>query len=215
MKPLNILVVAGPTREPIDLVRFITNHSTGTMGYSIAATARKLGHMVTLVTGPTSLKTPGGIGIIQVITAKDMFNAVKANFKKSDCVIMAAAVSDFRPNGYRTAKIKRSSRLLVLKLKKNPDILSWIGKRKGNRLLIGFCMETSNLLANARKKMQQKNADIIVANKIDAQQSVFGQGVTTVFIIGPEDQQQELRKKSKQGIARILLEKIEHLWYKR
>ncbi len=219
---LNILVVAGATREPIDPVRFITNYSTGTMGYAVANTARNAGHKVTLITGPTHLKQPCGIKTITVITAQEMFKAVKARFKTADCVVMAAAVSDFRPEKYYANKIKRSSGMRVLKLKKNPDILSWLGRRKGNRLLIGFCMETSNLISNARKKMRLKKADLIVANRIDARpacqllgrQSSFGPGVTTVFILGPERQSMELENVSKQKVSRILLEKIERLWYK-
>jgi phosphopantothenoylcysteine decarboxylase/phosphopantothenate--cysteine ligase len=219
---LNILVVAGPTRELIDPVRFITNYSTGTMGYAVANTARNAGHKVTLITGPTHLKHPREMKTITVITAQEMFKAVKACFKTADCVIMAAAVSDFRPEKYCVNKIKRSGSMRVLRLKKNPDILSWLGRRKGDRLLIGFCMETSNLMDNARKKMRLKKADLIVANRIDTRPAClitgrrdsFGPGTTTVFILGPEQQSMELKNVSKQKVSRILLEKIEHLWYK-
>jgi len=215
MKPLRILVVAGPTREPLDPVRFITNHSTGTMGYALAHTAQKAGHKVTLITGPTHLKHPHGVQTTAVVTAREMFKAVKLSFARADCVVMAAAVSDFRPEKYSASKIKRVSSTSVLKLKKNPDILSWLGHRKGNKLLIGFCMETSNLLDNAQKKMQQKKTDLIVANKINVEQSAFGAGVTTAMIVGPKQQYVEHKNTSKQKLSRILLEKIEHLWYKR
>lgn len=215
MKPLNILVTAGATREPIDPVRFITNHSTGTMGYAVAKRAQNAGHKVTLITGPTHLKYPRGIKRIAVTTAQEMFNTVKACFKRADCIVMTAAVSDFRPEKYCASKIKRSSKMCVLKLKKNPDILSWLGRRKGDKLLIGFCMETSNLTDNAQKKMHQKKTDLIVANKVDAGQGAFGPGITTASILGPKEQKIELKDVSKQKIARILLEKIEHLWYKR
>jgi len=219
---LNILVVAGATREPIDPVRFITNHSTGTMGYAVANRARDAGHKVTLITGPTHLKPPREMRIITVITAQEMFKAVRDCYKRMDCVVMAAAVSDFRPEKYQANKIKRASNTRVLRLKKNPDILSWLGKHKGSRLLIGFCMETSDLIDNARKKMRLKKTDLIVANRIDAgptkkqagKQSSFGSGTTTVFILGPGQQSAGLRNVSKQKVSRILLEKIEHLWYK-
>ncbi len=211
---LNILVVAGATREPIDPVRFISNYSTGAMGYAIANKERNAGHNVTLVTGPTHLKPPRETTTITVVTAQEMFKAVKACCQRMDCVVMAAAVSDFRPEKYCANKIKQSSDMRVLRLKKNPDILAWLGRHKGGKLLIGFCMETSNLIDNARKKMRLKKTDLIIANRIDAMPGPFGSGTTTVFILGPEQQSTRLENVSKQKVSRILLEKIEHLWYK-
>ena len=214
MKPMNILVTAGATREPVDPVRFITNHSTGTMGYAVANAAQSAGHKVSLITGYTHLKPPRKVKTIGVITAQEMFKAVKACFRIADCIIMAAAVSDFRPEKYSVSKIKRSSDMLVLRLKKNRDILEWLGKRKGKKILVGFCMETSNLVYNAQRKMEQKKTDFMVANKIGAKQAAFGPGITTVSILSPECRNTELKKQSKQKVSRILLEKIEHLWYK-
>ena len=214
MKSMNIIVAAGPTQEPIDPVRFITNYSTGVMGYSVAAAAHKVGHKVTLVTGPTHLKHPRGVSTIEVVTARDMYKVVKSCFKAADCVVMAAAVSDFRPAQYSAKKIKRADAAHILRLTRNPDILSLLGQHKGDKVLVGFCMETSQLIARARNKMDKKHADLIVANKIDAAKSAFGPGGTSVFIIGPAQQIVELKDMSKGRIARIILEKIEHLWYK-
>ncbi len=214
MKPMNIIVSAGPTQEPIDPVRFLTNHSTGTMGYAVAEAARDAGHNVILVTGPTQLRQPRGLDVIEVTTAREMHRAVLSRFRKSNCVIMAAAVSDFRPVHYYTRKIKRTGAARTLKLVRNPDILSLLGQQKRDKVLVGFCMETSALIANARNKMKTKNMDLIVANKIGVKKNAFGSGPTSVHIIGPAQQMAPLKAMSKRKIARILLEKIEHIWYK-
>ncbi len=215
MKPMNIIVSAGPTQEPIDPVRFLTNHSTGTMGYAVAEAARDAGHNVVLVTGPTQLEPPRGVDVIGVTTAVEMHRAVLSRFGKADCVVMAAAVSDFKPVHYSAKKIKRAGAARTLKLARNPDILSLLGQQKGDKVLVGFCMETSALIANARNKLKAKNIDLVVANKIDAGKSAFGSGPTSVFIIGPMRQKVALKGMSKRKISRILLEKIERLWYKR
>jgi phosphopantothenoylcysteine decarboxylase/phosphopantothenate--cysteine ligase len=215
MKTLRILVTAGPTREPIDPVRFISNYSTGAMGYAIAKAARDRRHKTTLITGPTSLKIPERIKVVSVISAKDMFAAVKNYSKDADCVIMAAAVSDFCPAAYNKRKLKRTAALTNLRLKQNPDILQWLGRRKNNGILAGFCMETDNLILNAKKKMAAKNLDIMVANKVGDDKSAFGAGKTSVVIIGPEKTEARLNSVVKEKVASILLDKIEQLWYKR
>ncbi len=215
MKPLNILVTAGPTREPIDPVRFISNYSTGAMGYAIAQTAQLKRHKVTLVTGPAALSPPKHVRTIHIVTAKEMFDAVSRCFDRVDCVIMAAAVSDFRPTRYSAQKIKRANRNPALALRNNRDILAWLGRRKGEKLLIGFCMETSQLVKRAKEKMRLKNADIMVANRIDPQTRVFGPGRTTVHIVGPDRQELEVRNADKPKVAAIILEKTEQLWYNR
>lgn len=215
MKAIRILVTAGPTREFLDPVRFISNPSTGAMGYAIAAACKGRGHKVTLVTGPTHLIIPGRIKAISTVTAREMFLAVKARIKAIDCVIMAAAVSDFRPAVYHSRKIKRKEPLRNLALRENMDILQWLKRHKGNRILAGFCMETEDLLLNAQKKMREKGLDIIVSNKIDRDLSAFGPGKTKVVIIGPGKEQQRLVSITKERIAAILLDKIERLWYKK
>ncbi|MFC1807868.1 phosphopantothenoylcysteine decarboxylase [Candidatus Omnitrophota bacterium] len=211
---MRILLTAGPTREPIDPARFISNYSTGTMGYELALEALKRGHHVVLVSGPTALILPKKAKIINIETAREMFSSVKTNFIKSDCIIMTAAVADFRPTKKRIKKIKRADNIGNILLKKNPDILSWLGKRKNKRLLVGFCMETEGLLKNAIKKKREKRLDLIVANKIDHKRSAFGKGRTSVVLIGP-DSNIELKNVVKEKIARIILDKIEEMWYKK
>ena len=215
VKPLRILVTSGPTREPLDPVRFITNYSTGAMGYAVAKTAKKRKHKVTLIAGPARLKPLKSVKTEPVITAEEMFKAVKRGYAKSDCVIMAAAVSDFRPAHYSNNKLKRATLPLRLELCKNPDILYWLGRRKGRRILVGFCMETEKLIPNAREKMAGKNLDIIVANRIDKEKSAFGAGKTSVIILGPGEEEKRLVNVTKEAVAGILLDKVEQLWYKK
>lgn len=215
MKPLNLLITAGPTREPIDPVRFISNNSTGFMGYTIAQTAKKRGHKITLISGPCSLSAPSGINLINILTAAEMFNAVKKEYIASDCIIMSAAVADFRPAEIKRTKIKRSNMLQNIRVVNTQDILFWLGKRKMNRVLIGFCMETSNLEQAAKKKLKEKNLDLIVANKIGSGVVPFGQGKTSVLIIDSSNNVVELKYADKGNIALKLLDKIELLWYKK
>lgn len=215
MKAMRILVTAGPTREPLDPVRFISNYSTGAMGYAIAGAARERNHRVILVTGPTHLKPPPGIKVISITTAREMFEVVKAHLEKIDGVIMAAAVSDFRPAVYHPKKIKRKGPLKNLALRRNPDILYWLKQRKGDRMLVGFCMETEELIPNARKKLFAKKLDMIVANRIGRDLSAFGPGRTDVVIIGPDKQSRRLNNTTKEKVAGVLLDKIEELWHKK
>jgi len=163
---LNILITAGGTREYIDPVRFIANASSGRMGYALARAAIKAGHRVTLVTAPTSLRPPKEATVVNVVTSNDMFKAVKAAFDKCDCLIMAAAVSDYKPTASNQTKIKKEQTVLSLNLKPTTDILKWAGrnKRKG-QMIVGFALEDTNLLANAEQKLKTKKLDMIVANE--------------------------------------------------
>lgn len=215
MKSLRVLVTAGPTREPIDPVRFITNHSTGSMGYEIARCARRLGHQVTLISGPTGLPEPKGIHTIQIKTAQEMYAKVKKHFPAHNCLVMAAAVSDFRPRQYSAKKLKTNNRATFIRLTKNPDILQWAGRHKTNKIIAGFCMETEHLLTRALEKMRLKQADIMIANKISKCSLPFGSGCTDILFIDPDGLSQPFRKISKYEIARILLDKIADLWYKK
>lgn len=178
-----LLITAGPTREPIDPVRYISNNSTGTLGYQLAGIARAKGHEVTLITGPTGLPTPKGIKRVDVETAVEMERAVVKKFPKSDALIMSAAVADFRPVSTASQKIKRSGvggslRLLRLELVENPDILMNVsGIRKPRQAVIGFALETENLLTNAKRKLKTKNLDAIVATQLrpkDKRRGPFG-----------------------------------------
>ena len=175
MKKIHLLITTGPTHEPIDPVRIITNRSTGLMGYEIAKQALKRRYKVTLISGPTGLKPLPGVKSISVERAIDMKRAVLREFRKADCLIMAAAVSDFRLKRVYSQKIKKKKRLF-LELTENPDILKSLPPKSG-RVLVGFSLETGNLLRNARKKLIDKNLDLIIANIIDKRNMPFGKGL--------------------------------------
>jgi phosphopantothenoylcysteine decarboxylase / phosphopantothenate---cysteine ligase len=214
MNPLDILITAGPTREAIDPVRFITNHSTGTMGYAIACKAKARGYRVTLISGPVCIKPPLGVRTIQVETARQMFAQVKRHIKSKDCLVMAAAVSDFRPEAYSNTKVKKNKAIKPIYLTRNPDILSWANTHKKGSVIVGFCMETEGLLSRARKKLHAKNADIIIANKISKAKTPFGK-VTTDIIVVDKENALNIKNASKEKIAGIILDKIKKLWYKK
>lgn len=178
-KKLNILITAGGTREYIDPVRYISNASSGRMGYAIARAAVRAGHAVRLITAPSALKPPKEAAVIHVVTSDDMFNAVKAEFAKCDCLIMAAAVSDYKPATQSKTKLKKEQTVLSLNLKPTQDILKWAGRNKKKaQALVGFALEDKNLLENAEKKLNSKNLDIIVANEPTA----IGSNVSTIHI---------------------------------
>ncbi|HBU69475.1 MAG TPA: hypothetical protein DEE98_03725 [Elusimicrobia bacterium] len=158
------LITAGPTREYIDPVRYLSNASSGLMGYLLAGEAGKRGHKVILVSGPVSLAAPKGVKLLKAVSARDMFTLVKSNISKADVIIAAAAVSDFRPERMLRRKFKKDSGELKLKLVKNPDIAGYAGCVKGGRALVGFCLESENLLERAAKKLKAKNMDLVVAN---------------------------------------------------
>ena len=169
---MRILITAGGTREYIDPVRYISNASSGRMGYALARAANKAGHTVTLITTPTSLRIPKDATVVRVETAEQMFEAVKKHFRRCDCLIMAAAVADYTPAQSVKTKIKKTGQPHTLKLKPTPDILKWAGKHKNEgrgtkddrRIVVGFALEDVNLRANAEKKLKDKNLDMIVAN---------------------------------------------------
>ena len=212
-KPMRILVTAGPTREFIDPVRFISNLSTGNMGYALAKVAQKRAHRVTLISGPVNPKPPKDTRIICVVTANGMFKAVKRQFKNTDCLIMSAAVCDFRPKKVQKHKIKKKGKR-KLSLIRNPDILSWAGKNKAKRLIVGFCVETEKLIERAKQKLKTKNIDIIVANRIGKHNLAFGGGPTRVSILDKNGSAEKIGPENKEKIAQILLDKIEGMWYK-
>jgi len=163
-KNMRILITAGGTREYVDPVRFISNASSGTMGYALAAVALEAGHKVTLISA-SDLQPPVGMDFVGVDSAAEMFAAVKKSFPKCDCLIMAAAVSDYTPVRPAKTKIKRADKQLTIKLKPTADILKWAGKhKKKNQIVVGFALEDKNLRANAEKKLKEKNLDMIIAN---------------------------------------------------
>jgi phosphopantothenoylcysteine synthetase/decarboxylase len=162
---MQFLITAGGTREYIDPVRFISNASSGKMGYALARAARKAGHKVTLIAAPAALREPRGVKVIKVETAAEMFEAVKKQFKKCNCLIMAAAVADYTPSRPAKVKIKKSGKALILRLKPTTDILKWAGRHKTKgQIVVGFALEDKALRTRAEKKMMEKNLDMIIAN---------------------------------------------------
>jgi phosphopantothenoylcysteine decarboxylase/phosphopantothenate--cysteine ligase len=204
----SILITAGPTRERIDPVRFISNYSTGTFGYELAGEAVRRGARVTLVSGPTHLEVPQGVKFISVESALEMRKAVLSELKKADYVIMSAAVSDWRPKKVSSRKIKRSFGKTALELVENPDILSEICAHKGGRVVAGFALETENLERNALKKLLGKNTDIIVANSLSRRSHVFGDNNSDIVIIDKLGNKIRVRNRSKRELSNIILDKI-------
>ncbi|HBI47190.1 MAG TPA: bifunctional phosphopantothenoylcysteine decarboxylase/phosphopantothenate--cysteine ligase CoaBC, partial [Smithella sp.] len=180
---VKILITAGPTEEPLDPVRFITNLSSGKMGYALAVAAHRRGAEVTLISGPTNLPLPPVEKIIRVRTAKEMHKAVMDNYKKAAIIIKAAAVADYSPQISAAEKIKKDKKTLSLELKNNPDIIADLGRNKGGRILVGFAMETQNLLVNARGKLKKKNMDLIVANNLREEGAGFRTDTNIITII--------------------------------
>jgi len=201
----NILITAGPTIEPLDPVRFLSNHSTGEMGFELARAAKRKNHHVILISGPTRLTSPRGIRFVRVNRALEMQRAVFRFFGRADCVIMAAAVADFRPASVSNTKIKKKGGSLSVRLKRNPDILSALGEKKGKRVLIGFSLDTKGLLDSAKNKLKSKNLDIIVANKAGNDLDPFGSGSKDVFIIHKNGRVKAIKKASKRKIAGVIL----------
>ena len=187
---LHVLVTAGPTQEPLDPVRYLTNHSTGKMGYALAQAAQAMGAEVTLVAGPVSLDEPDGVHTVHVQTALEMFDAVHGHFAQADIAIMAAAVGDFRPEYRSEQKIKKTGEVMPpITLVQNPDILAWAGEHKrpdGSQLVCGFAMETQDLLANAQSKLERKHCDMLVANDLNEPGAGFAHDTNRVVILTPD-----------------------------
>ncbi len=206
-----ILVTAGPTQESIDPVRYITNHSTGKMGYALAKMAMLRGAEVTLVSGRTALEPPRFVEVVPVVSAEDMYQAVTTRAKEQDIIIKAAAVADYRPATVAEEKIKKTENAASIKLERTRDILAALGEDKGKTCLCGFSMETENMLENSRKKLKKKNLDMIVANNLKVEGAGFGTD-TNVITILTEEKELELPQMSKEEAAnRILDELIELL----
>ena len=203
-----VLVTAGPTREAIDPVRYITNHSTGKMGYAIARAAARRGAEVTLVSGPVDLKAPMGVKLVPVVSAKDMFDAVTSVSAEQDAIIKAAAVADYRPAVVGAEKTKKSDGNMNIELERTDDILAWLGAhRREGQVLCGFSMETQNMLENSRAKLKKKHIDMIVANNLKVEGAGFGTDTNVVTII-TEKMEKELPMMSKEEVADSLLSEI-------
>lgn len=204
----NVLVTAGPTVEAIDPVRFLSNHSTGKMGYAIANVAMQRGANVTLVTGPTAIQPPSFVTVIPITTAEEMFQAVASHSDSQDIIIKAAAVADYTPKEQAEEKVKKSEGELTIPLMRTKDILQYLGehKRKG-QFLCGFSMETEHLLENSRKKLEKKHLDMIVANNVKVEGAGFGVDTNVVTLIKKE-KTIELPQMSKDEVAIKILDEI-------
>lgn len=203
-----VLVTAGPTREAIDPVRFISNNSTGKMGYAIAEKAARRGAKVYLVSGPVNLDTPVGVERFDIISAREMYNKVMELFPQCDIVIKAAAVADYAPAAIYSQKVKKSSDNLELKLTKNPDILYELGKIKGDKIIVGFAMETEKLIENASEKVRKKNLDFIVANDLNEAGAGFAADTNVVKLIDRDGNIESIPLKKKLEVADIILDRI-------
>lgn len=203
-----VLVTAGPTREAIDPVRYITNHSTGKMGYAIAQAAARRGAEVTLVSGPVNLKAPLGVNLVPVTSAGEMFQAVTEASSSQDVIIKAAAVADYRPKYVGTEKTKKKDGDMNLEMERTDDILAWLGNhRQTGQVLCGFSMETENMLENSQAKLEKKHVDMIVANNLKTAGAGFGTDTNVVTIITKEGAE-ELAMMIKEQVAHQLLNRI-------
>ena len=206
-----VLVTAGPTQESIDPVRYLTNHSTGKMGYAIAKMAMLRGADVTLVTGPTSIAVPPFVNVVNIKSAQQMFEAVAAHAEESDFIFKAAAVADYTPADYADNKLKKKDGDMAIPLKRTQDILSWLGQhRRENQVICGFSMETENMLENSRVKLQKKNVDMICANNLKQAGAGFGVDTNVITLITKDDTL-ELPLLSKEQAANAIIDKALNL----
>ncbi|NLN74881.1 MAG: bifunctional phosphopantothenoylcysteine decarboxylase/phosphopantothenate--cysteine ligase CoaBC [Armatimonadetes bacterium] len=204
---INVLITAGPTHESIDPVRFISNRSSGKMGYAIAAEAAARGAKVTLISGPTDLAAPSGVEVAVVQTVREMYDEVISRVASSDLFISAAAPADFRPAQPKAAKIKKSDHY-TLELDQTEDILAAVGASKGNTVVVGFAAETDDLIANATEKLHRKKADLMVANYVGEGSEVFGGEANQVTLITHQSEPVELPKMSKRSVAKQILDYV-------
>jgi len=204
-----LLITAGPTHEPIDPVRFITNRSSGKMGFALARMARRRGADVTLISGPTHLPVPSGnVRFVPVRTASEMRGAVLEHSKGCSAIIKAAAVSDYRPKSASSQKLKKMAASASLELERTPDIIGEIGSAKGDRVLVGFAAETEDLIANARKKLKEKHLDLMVANDVSRSDSGFETETNRVVLIDSTGKAESLPLMSKDDVANIVLDRV-------
>ncbi|MFB3894825.1 MAG: bifunctional phosphopantothenoylcysteine decarboxylase/phosphopantothenate--cysteine ligase CoaBC [bacterium] len=203
-----VLVSAGPTIEPIDPVRYITNPSSGKMGFAIAQAAASRGAKVILISGPTQQRVPYGVTFIPIKTAQEMFNAVKQYYPQSQIVVMTAAVADFRPKQAYHQKVKKEKAQLSIELARTPDILAELGKKKGKKILVGFAAETEQIIEQAKDKLKKKHLDLIVANDVSQVGIGFGSDNNAVILIPKKGEIEQVPISSKSDIASRILDKI-------
>jgi len=206
---MKLLITAGPTREHLDPVRFLSNRSTGKMGFAVAQAAAERGHSVTLVAGPVSLPTPAGVARIDVVSALDMLAAVEKLLPDQDALVMSAAVADWRPKCTSVHKLKKSGMNPLLELEPNPDILKTIRPSKGTRLFVGFAAETGDPLAEAQRKLVAKGLDLIVANDVTQPDAGFAVDTNRVTLLAMDEPAAVLPLQSKLDVGRALVTWIE------
>lgn len=203
-----VIVTAGPTYEPIDAVRFVGNRSSGKMGFAIATEAAARGATVTLVAGPTHLPDPDGLDVVRLETADEMRREVLSRFQEADAVVKAAAVGDFRPASPTTKKLKKEAGVPELRLEPTPDILKELGERKGHRVLIGFAAETGDLEAAGRRKLQEKNLDLIVVNQVGEEGTGFGADTNRALILVRDGDDEPAREWTKRELAAAICDRL-------
>jgi phosphopantothenoylcysteine decarboxylase/phosphopantothenate--cysteine ligase len=203
-----IVITAGATREHMDPVRFISNPSTGRMGFAVAERASRRGAEVVLVSGPTNLACPAGVKLVPVVSAAEMKGAVMDNLPGADVLVMAAAVADFRPEVKMPKKIKKQDGIAEIKIEPTEDIINEVQKSKSKCLVVGFAAETDNVVENARKKLIEKGMELVVANRVGAPDSGFAAETNSAAVISPVDENVELAMMSKSDLAELLLDRI-------
>jgi phosphopantothenoylcysteine decarboxylase / phosphopantothenate---cysteine ligase len=211
LKGKKVVITAGPTREKIDPVRFISNHSTGKMGYCLAEAAKKAGAEVVLISGPVNIKAPSGVNLVNVESAEEMYNAAVSYFDAADIVIKTAAVADYRPKESFEHKIKKQPGNKVIEFERTKDILYTLGQMKKDQILVGFAAETDHIEEYAQKKLFAKNADIIVANNVKTEGAGFGTDTNVVTIFKRNSPKVELPLMSKQAVADKIIDEISSL----
>ncbi|MBN1622190.1 MAG: hypothetical protein JW871_06330 [Endomicrobiales bacterium] len=211
MPSLTFLITAGPTREFLDPIRFLSNASSGKMGYELACAVKKMGYRAILISGPTNIKPPKKIEFVSVTSAREMFLAAKKYFRKSDIIIGAAAVSDWRSLNVKKSKIKKGAGNLTLRLIENPDIMKYLGSRKKSRVVVGFALESRNIFNAARKKLKDKKLDLIVANYTEA----VGLDRSSVWILKSNGGYIYLKNKSKKETAKRIVNEALRVWKNR
>ena len=211
LKGKNVLISAGPTQESLDPVRFLSNHSSGKQGYAIAKAAKEMGANVTLVSGPVALSDIEDVNMIHVKNAQDMFDAIKEIIDQQDYIIMAAAVADYRPEIVADQKIKKSDEEITFRFVKNPDILAYIGKhKKPSQIVCGFAMETQNLEQNAKRKLEDKNCDMLIANNLFTKGAGF-QTDTNIVTLFKKDKAENLPMLSKEELGYLILRTMKQI----
>lgn len=212
LQGMHIVVTAGPTQEAIDPVRYLTNHSSGKMGYAIARQAANRGAQVVLISGPSSQPVPSNVTVVPVKSAQDMFAAVQQCYAQADAVVKAAAVADYRPKTVAVQKIKKSDGDWCLELERNPDILAWLGEHKERQILVGFAAETNDVQQNALGKLQRKHLDLIAANDLTREHSGFARDTNQITLYGADGSVQALPVLSKEAAADCLLDQVLRLY---